>query len=391
MQFLPKQRSDLYGQFAFSAVVLAAFAQFVITRRVTGEAWQLFATFGLGALYAMLGVMSDSLFIRRGRHWKPLYFVFQILCVGALLTVSPINGFLGIVALPITSQAIFDLHWRPAIAIGVLLFAMCVATWWVPYGRAAGFEAMISYSSAFIFTIVFSFVTRQAVEAKCRAYELTTKLEAANTQLRAHAEQAEELATTRERNRLAREIHDGIGHYLTTIHVQLEAARAVLSTQPAQAATALENAARLSQEALDDVRRSVGTLRTDRARPPLPDALQTLVRDAGLPVTLSVRGAPRTLAPAVEHALFRSAQEGLTNIRKHSAATQAELTLDFLAPTRVALTVADNGRGATAAPTDTTGGYGLRGIRERLDLLGGSVATTNRPAGGFSLSVEVPA
>ena len=84
----------------------------------------------------------------------------------------------------------------------------------------------------------------------------------------------------------------------------------------------------------------------------------------------------------------RSAQEGLTNIRKHAGATAAELTLDFTAATRVTLTVADNGRGANGAAAS---GFGLVGIRERIEILGGRVQSANRPGGGYILTVEVPA
>jgi signal transduction histidine kinase len=112
-----------------------------------------------------------------------------------------------------------------------------------------------------------------------------------------------------------------------------------------------------------------------------------LTEEAGLPVTVRVEGAPRALPPGIEHALFRSAQEGLTNIRKHASASAAEVALDFRAQDHVALAVSDNGRGAQGA----AGGFGLRGIRERIEVLGGHVESGNRSEGGFRLSIEVPA
>ena len=136
------------------------------------------------------------------------------------------------------------------------------------------------------------------------------------------------------------------------------------------------------------MRRSVGTLRTDTTRPPLPEALRTLTSDAGLPVTVRIAGTERPLPPGLEHALFRSAQEGLTNIRKHAAATVAEVALDFSTAGRVILAVTDNGHGMTGGPTS---GFGLLGIRERIAVLGGRVEAGNRPGGGFALTVEVPA
>jgi signal transduction histidine kinase len=90
----------------------------------------------------------------------------------------------------------------------------------------------------------------------------------------------------------------------------------------------------------------------------------------------------------LEHALFRSAQEGLTNVRKHASATAVEVSLDYRTAGRVLLAITDNGLGGNG--TDATG-FGLVGIRERIEVLGGRVAAGNRPGGGFALSIEVPA
>jgi signal transduction histidine kinase len=105
--------------------------------------------------------------------------------------------------------------------------------------------------------------------------------------------------------------------------------------------------------------------------------------------TLAVEGEPRKLPPGVEHALYRAAQEGLTNIRKHARATNALVRLDFRKPQHIVLELADNGVGADGHATSS--GFGLRGLRERIELLGGTVSSGNRLGGGFALRVEVPA
>jgi signal transduction histidine kinase len=102
-----------------------------------------------------------------------------------------------------------------------------------------------------------------------------------------------------------------------------------------------------------------------------------------------VEGAARSLPSGIEHALYRAAQEGLTNIRKHATATRAEIALDFRATDRVSLSVIDNGRGSNGA--NKGGGFGLLGIRERIEVLGGRVESGNGSTGGFSLKIEVPA
>ena len=130
-------------------------------------------------------------------------------------------------------------------------------------------------------------------------------------------------------------------------------------------------------------------LRTDAPKPPLTDAIRSLTVDPSLTIEFNVTGQPRNVSAASEHALFRAAQEGLTNVRKHARAHRATLALDFSDPTRIRLHLQDDGQGAAA--TASVDGFGLRGMRERVGLLGGLVAAGPRPEGGFALTVEVPA
>ncbi|MBM4422085.1 MAG: sensor histidine kinase [Chloroflexi bacterium] len=208
--------------------------------------------------------------------------------------------------------------------------------------------------------------------------------------MREYAAQAEELATARERNRLAREIHDGLGHYLTVINVQIEAARAVMESDAARAASALSKAQSLAKEGLADVRRSVAALRASPIENrPLAEAIAALVeecRAAGLRADFLVNGATRRLAPQAELTLYRAAQEGLTNVRKHAHASFVSVTLDYDDPARVRLTVKDNGGGGGNA----NGGFGLIGVRERAQLLGGQMKMDTGMGEGFALEVELP-
>ena len=379
---------SLYGSFAFGSVILSCFAGFLYTRNTSGSEWMVLLTFALGAVYAVLGVLGGHCTEGRGPLAHFIYFAVQCAVLTALIICSPVRGFFGIIVLPVMSQAIFDLRARNAVLVGLYLFTISIAIWAVPYGWKAAAEPAISYFAGFAFTIVFTIITKRALDSREREEALRHEVETAHEKLQAYAAQAEDLATTRERNRVAREIHDGVGHYLTVVKTQLDAAAALLPAQPDKAREAVTKAARLTGEALEDVRRSVGTLRTDVTRPPLPEALRALTANADLPVTVRIAGAARPLAPGLEHALFRSAQEGLTNIRKHAAASAAEIALDFSASGRVVLAVTDNGRGT---PDGKTAGFGLVGIRERIEVLGGRVEAGNRPAGGYALTVEVPA
>jgi signal transduction histidine kinase len=389
MDIWPKDRGAYYGSFAFASVVLGCYAGYFNTRTFYGSEWMCLLSFGLGAAYVAIGILGTDFAANDDRRMATVYFSVQCALLTAIVFLSPIRGFMGIVVLPVASQSVLLLGWRAATLICLYLFGINVALWGLPFGWGAAFQALISYSAGFAFTIVFTAITRQALEARAASEKLRHELAEANARLRAQAAQAEELATTRERNRVAREIHDGVGHYLTVVKTQLDAAEALLPAQPDRAREAVGKAAKLAADALDDVRRSVGALRTDAARPPLPEALKLLAAHGDPVPTLAVEGEPRPVAPGVEHALYRAAQEGLTNIRKHARASSALLRLDFRTPQKVVLELADNGVGA--APDAPGAGFGLRGLRERIELLGGSVATGNRLEGGFALRVEVPA
>lgn len=380
-----------YGAFAFASVILTCFSGYFFDRRYYhGEAMVL-VTFGLGAVYAFMGTLGSRLLEEKSPRAFHLYFIFQCALLTALVFLSPVRGFFGIIVLPVVSQAIFDLGKRGAVLVGLYLFFISVAVWGFDFGWGAVLESGLNYVAAFAFTIVFTIISKQALIARDQAERLTGELEAANQQLREHARQAEDLATTRERNRLAREIHDGVGHYLTVVKTQLDAAAALIPIQPDKARDAVNKAALLTAEALADVRRSVGTLRTDTARPPLADLLRTLAAQAEPLPELHIAGTPRELSAAAEHTLFRAAQEALTNIRKHARATAASVALDFREPGRVRLTVTDNGRGPQEKTGCDTRGYGLRGVRERVEIIGGRLTAGPGSSGGFTLSIEVPA
>jgi signal transduction histidine kinase len=384
-----RRHGTYYGSFAFATVILSCFAGYLFNQRYYGSEWMVLVAFALGAVYTVLSILGGAWLDGRGPRIHAVYYVAQCAVLTAMIFLNPIRGFFGIIVLPLVAQAIFDLRPPGAVLVSVYTFAVNVALWSIPYGWSGASQALVDYSTAFAFTIVFTLITRQALKAREREERLREEVEAANQQLRRYASQAGDLATTRERNRLAREIHDGVGHYLTVVKTQLDAAAALLPAQPDKARQSVQKAARLTGEALEDVRRSVGALRTDAGRPALPEALKELAAQGEPVPTVAVEGAPRPLSPAVEHALFRTAQEGLTNIRKHARATSSLLVLDFRAPQRIRLELSDNGIGAADAAA--TPGFGLVGLRERIELLGGRVETANRLDGGFALLVEVPA
>jgi signal transduction histidine kinase len=191
-----------------------------------------------------------------------------------------------------------------------------------------------------------------------------------------------------ERNRLARDIHDGLGHHLTAIAVLLEKADTFRERDPAAADRALVDARRSARQALDDVRASVRSLRAETEPFRLAAALDDLVRrasDDGLAVRVDVAGDEARYETTALTALYRAAQEGITNARRHARASRVDVTVD-LDPSRARLVVADDGQGF---PADREG-VGLTGMRERIGLEGGSVDVRSAAGAGTRLTVTIP-
>ncbi|HET6672367.1 MAG TPA: sensor histidine kinase [Agromyces sp.] len=238
-------------------------------------------------------------------------------------------------------------------------------------------------------TLAVTIFTLIVTELLVRERKARAELAEANEQLRGYTAQAEQLATIQERNRLARDIHDGVGHHLTVVQMQLEAARAVIRTaQPERLDAMLATAQEQSGQALAEVRRSVSALREQR--PGLGEALQTLAAEAteaGVPTEVEIRGEVRPIRAEVEESLFRAAQEGLTNIRKHADASSTTVVLDYRGEDHVRLEVHDDGRGLPEHPGD---GFGLTGLRERMANLGGRMSLDPGSTTGLTLTVEVP-
>jgi signal transduction histidine kinase len=171
--------------------------------------------------------------------------------------------------------------------------------------------------------------------------------------------------------------------------VQIEAAKVVMDSDPGRALDAMNKAQDLAQKGLTRVRESVAALRESPvSNRPLSGAIASLVKEAqsrGIVTEFKVAGEPQDLEDKVALALYRAAQEGLTNVRRHARASRVDVLLGFQ-PSEVRLEVRDNGVGAA----ETAGGFGLLGIRERMQLLGGRLEISTGAGRGFRLTASVP-
>lgn len=224
-------------------------------------------------------------------------------------------------------------------------------------------------------------------------------------QLQAERVRSDAQAVTIERLRLARELHDAVAHHVSVMGVQAAAARTILDTDPAGAATALERIEDSARDAVEELHGLIGTLR-EQERPgndapdePVGslgvDRLERLVHEAevaGVPTTFRVIGEPTPLPPVLSLNLYRIAQEALTNVRKHAGGgASADVRLRYL-DGAVELEVSDDGVGPrrSAGRRRGAGGLGLLGMRERVAADAGTLETVERRDGGFVVRAQVP-
>jgi len=201
-------------------------------------------------------------------------------------------------------------------------------------------------------------------------------------------------AAADERVRMARELHDVVAHHVSLIAVQSEAAQVLLPTDPARATQAVAAIGATAREALTELRRLLGALRDegDGPAPRSPEhgdlaiaALVESVREAGVPVSLAVRGDPRPLPHAVALSAYRIVQESLTNVVKHAGPASASVVVGY-GVDELLVEVSDDGRGGRSEGT----GHGLIGMRERVTLLGGRLRAGPGNDGGFVVEARLP-
>lgn len=236
-------------------------------------------------------------------------------------------------------------------------------------------------------------ILRQAADRK-RLQSLYDELRAAHEQLQEMHERARELAINQERNRLAREIHDSLAHYLTVMSVQLEAAEKLAPPNAGRAIEQVRRARRMAAECLQEVRQSVRALRASTLDElSLASALGKLTNEfaetADVQVELELALTNEVnIPPETALTLYRAAQEGLTNIQKHASAKHAWVRLAQVDGT-LDLVVADDGRGPPGVDMPTGDGFGLLGLRERVSLLGGDLLEAGELTGS-RLHITVP-
>jgi signal transduction histidine kinase len=254
-----------------------------------------------------------------------------------------------------------------------------------PHTQSIGdyFWSLITFSVAWIIGF--------ALGQRLRETDVTKRLA---EQAELEREEQARLAVAEERARIARELHDVVGHSVSVMTVQAAAVRRLLEPDQDKEREALLVVEQTGREALAEMRRMVGVLRRPEEAPALApqpslehlDQLLANTREAGLPVELRIEGTPTELPPALDTTAYRIVQEALTNAVKHSNAHRAEVLVRYGIGT-VELVVSDDGRGNGDGGG---GGHGLVGIRERVSVYGGELEAGPQAGGGFRLRATLP-
>jgi signal transduction histidine kinase len=339
------------------------------------------------------------------RKWQ------RVLALAVLCILPFLNGLLAETGLwfnfllyfVIVSSTFTHLSFRKACLVDILLYLEVGITFAVFDGWDDLSMDWLSMLAGFAFVGAFSLSNRLLNTERKRSSELLYQLEKSNheleeahAQLQQYAKEIEELAITRERTRMAREIHDTLGHYLTIITIQLETISKLQRSDPARAHAEIEEARRVAAQCMQEVRTAVAALRPmgianldlKQALTQLGSEFRTAVPDTEL--TLDLETTLPAHSAELQLALYRAAQEALTNVRKHASAANVLLRLRY-ENENLELMVRDNGQRTPTADQSPqqSGGFGLIGLRERIELLGGQVTYGPVEPNGYRVTVSI--
>jgi len=387
-QALTTRREDLLTAIAGYLTLAAVAAASLSTMRQAGERWEIAA----GLLLAF-GILLTRTPKAGSPGWHShLYLAVQGSLVAGLLAMQPSTGIFPILYFILSPQAMLLLPQRSAVLWIVAFILVAGGNIVIAQGWSEGLIALPVYAGGYFFFGIFAHALVRADAARRESQALLAELQEAHRQLQEYAARIEELVVIEERNRLAREMHDTLGHRLTVASVQLEGAQRLCTADPERAASMVGTVREQVREALSELRSTVATLRTPvEADLRLPSSLRRLAAYFEEVTSLTIHQVLPEETPdlpgAHRLALFRAAQELLTNVQRHAEASQVWLVLN-VSDDAVKLLVSDDGRGLSVSAEQA--GFGLRGLRERAAQLGGELHLEPRRGGGTQVSFRVP-
>lgn len=284
----------------------------------------------------------------------------------------------------------YNFRWVIYYCLGTALFDLTLKVMALGWGS----PFLVTPAGAiFTRTIAYLIVGYMVVRLMTIQRQQRQALAQANRQLTYYATTLEQLTISRERNRLARELHDTLAHTLSASAVQLEAIKVSVETGSGQTPALVDQALQTTRTGLSETRRALQSLRAS----PLEDLglalavrhlAETLTARTGAELAWHSSTPLRDMPPAVEQSIYRVAQEALENIVRHAAARHVSIRLDQVNG-HVDLTVSDDGQGFELAQVDLTRHFGLRGMRERAEMAGGRLDIDSRPGQGTTIHFNV--
>jgi signal transduction histidine kinase len=313
------------------------------------------------------------------------------LLAAALITTHTGWNFFPILFFLLAPMAMIDLPIKTGL-VWISLFTLITAVIFCAVNGLVGLALVLPFAAGYVFFGIFGWMMVEAERNRARSDQLLVELQAAHQQLQDYAARLEDLTIAQERNRIAREMHDTLGHRLTIAAVQLEGAQRLIPTDPQRAAAILGTVRGQVKEGLSELRQTVAMLRASVDEDlPLDKALVRLVEQVeqatSLNIHLSLEDCPAGLAQAQQTALYRAAQECLTNIERHARANEAWVQLTVTNGI-IHLLISDNGIGFS--PEGEQSGFGLVGLKERAALQGGEFHVDARAGGGTQVSFSIP-
>lgn len=342
---------------------------------------------GLLAIFVLVFLRLPDEATPRQMH---LYLSVQTLIIGISLAQASIFIFLFFI---LSAQAMVSLPMRAGLR-WIALFAIVTAVGNF-FNNPDLWNALLNTvvnAAGFLFFGAFGNALMRAETARVESQQLLADLQDAHRQLQAYAERVETLAVVEERNRLSREMHDTLGHRLTVSIVQLEGAGRLIDRDPPRAAQMVGTVRAQLVEGLEELRQTLAALRSPLAAgASLPRMLQTLATDFARATQMQIQtNLPDqlpNLSEAQRNALYRTAQEGLTNAQRHARATCVTLAVESTVDL-IRLTIQDDGIGFE--PGSRASGIGLHGMRERANHLRGKFEIDSQPGRGTTLSLTLP-
>ena len=337
---------------------------------------------------------SERAISRRWSPWPTVYMVMQTAIVVGLFLLPGDDDFFAALFAVLSMQALQRFGFRGAAWLAVFALLMLL-TFLADYPPAQAIALTLVYSAVNVFLGAYALATRRADEARNRNKALGRELETANAELRDYSERLEGLAVTRERNRLARELHDSVTQTIFSMTLASQSAAILLPGEPSKADAQLERLRQLAESALAEMRILISELRPDAlASGDLAEAMRREIerrnRD-GMNVSFEVEEmAPNPtvepLSAAEQVALFRIAQEALNNVVKHAGTSEAAIRLSL--GERPRLEIRDRGRGFDVQRAQDGPGLGLAGMDERAAEIGLVLEVDSAPGQGTRVVVQ---